>query len=154
MEGSGKKRMYAAAERLYSIYYKLRRERDEAAVVRDLILFLVLFYTDEEMTKLSTNLDSEAMQSSIIREGIERAVTEIPKIGKFFPNMVQPYPGESKQTTIHDEVAKRFGDSDAPELQEWVATALVNKGVTRGQLGEGRCSDCALRRGSRALRRQ
>ena len=36
VEGSGRKRMYAAAERLYSIYYKLRRERDEAAVVRNL----------------------------------------------------------------------------------------------------------------------
>ena len=136
VEGSGKKRMYAAAERLYSIYYKLRRERDEAAVVRDLILFLVLLYTDEEMTKLSTNLDSEAMQSSIIREGIERAVTESPKIGKYFPSMVQPYPGESKQTTIHDEVAKRFGDSDAPELREKLAIELITKGMTKGRLGE------------------
>ena len=136
VEGSGKKRLYVAAERLYSIYYKLRRERDEASVVRNLILFLVVFYTDDEMTKLSTNLDSEAMQSSTIREGIERAVTEIPKIGKFFPNMVQPYPGKSKQTTVHDEVAKRFGDSDALELQEKLATELINRGVTKGRLGE------------------
>lgn len=44
VEGSGKKRLYAAAERLYSIYYKLRRERDEAAVVRNLIHFMTAFY--------------------------------------------------------------------------------------------------------------
>ena len=44
VEGSGKKRLYAAAERLYSIYYKLRRERDEAAVVRNLIHFMTVFY--------------------------------------------------------------------------------------------------------------
>ena len=50
VEGSGKKRLYAAAERLYSIYYKLRRERDEAAVVRNLIFFLVAFYTDNALT--------------------------------------------------------------------------------------------------------
>ena len=136
VEGRGKKRLYAAAERLYSIYYKLRRERDEAAVVRNLILFLVVFYTDDEMTEMFVNLNSEAMQSSTIREGIERAVTEIPKIGKFFLNMVQPYPGRSKQTTIHDEVAKRFGDSDAPELQEKLAIELISKGVTKGRLGE------------------
>ena len=43
VEGSGKKRMYAAAERLYSIYYKLRRERDEATVVRNLIHFMAVF---------------------------------------------------------------------------------------------------------------
>ena len=136
VEGSGKKRLYVAAERLYSIYYKLRRERDEAAVVRNLILFLVVFYTDDEMTEMFVNLNSEAMQLSTIREGIERAVTEIPKIGKFFPNMVQPYPGRSKQTTIHDEVAKRFGDSDAPELREKLAIELINKGTTKGRLGE------------------
>ena len=50
VEGSGKKRLYVAAERLYSIYYKLRRERDEASVVRNLILFLVVFYTDDALT--------------------------------------------------------------------------------------------------------
>ena len=132
VEGSGKKRLYVAAERLYSIYYKLRRERDEASVVRNLILFLVVFYTDDEMKDMSINLDSEAMQSSTIREGIERAVAETPQLGKFFPNMVQPYPGRSKQTTIHDEVAKRFGDSDAPELQEKLAIELI----TKGRLGE------------------
>ena len=136
VEGRGKKRLYAAAERLYSVYYKLRRERDEAAVVQNLILFLVVFYTDDEMTKMFVNLNSEAMQSSTIREGVERAVTEIPRIGKFFPNMVQPYPEKSKRTTIHDEVAKRSGDSDAPELQEKLAIELINKGVAKGRLGE------------------
>ena len=50
VEGSGKKRLYVAAERLYSIYYKLRRERDEASVVRNLVLFLVVFYTDDALT--------------------------------------------------------------------------------------------------------
>lgn len=39
-----RKRLYSAAEPLYSIYYKLRRERDEAAVVESLIRFMVAFY--------------------------------------------------------------------------------------------------------------
>ena len=137
VEGRGKKRLYAAAERLYSIYYKLRRERDEAAVVRNLILFLIVFYTDDEMTEMFVNLNSEAMQSSTIREGIERAVAETPQLGKFFPNMARSsIEKQSKQTNIYDEVVERFGDGDAPELQEQVAKALFNKGVTRGQLGE------------------
>ena len=46
-EGSSRKRLYAAAERLYSIYYKLRRERDEAAIVENLIRFMVAFYNEE-----------------------------------------------------------------------------------------------------------
>ena len=48
VEGGGRKRRYTAAQRLYSIYYKLRRERDEAVVVRNLIHFMTVFYTDEE----------------------------------------------------------------------------------------------------------
>ena len=137
VEGSGKKRLYVAAERLYSIYYKLRRERDEASVVRNLILFLVVFYTDDEMKDMSINLDSEAMQSSTIREGLGRAVAETPQLGKFFSDMVRSSIGkQSKQTNIYDEVVERFGDSDTPELQVLVAVALVSKGVRRGQLGE------------------
>ena len=137
VEGSGKKRLYVAAERLYSIYYKLRRERDEASVVRNLILFLVVFYTDDEMKDMSINLDSEAIQSSTIREGIERAVAETPQLGKLFPNMVRSSIGnQSKQTNIYDEVVEHFGDSDTPELQVLVAMELFNKGMRRGQLGE------------------
>lgn len=49
VEGSGKKRRYVAVERLYSIYYKLRRERDEAAVVRNLVHFMTVFYSGAEI---------------------------------------------------------------------------------------------------------
>ena len=38
-EGRGRKRRYAAAERLYSIYFKLRRERGDVLNVRDLVSF-------------------------------------------------------------------------------------------------------------------
>ena len=43
-QGRGRKRLYAAAEPLYSMYYKLRRERDGAAVVEDLIRFMAACY--------------------------------------------------------------------------------------------------------------
>ena len=74
-EGSGKKRRYAAAERLYSIYYKLRRERDEAAVVENLIRFMVAFYGMGELYQISGRLTSETAESQVIREGIEYPAT-------------------------------------------------------------------------------
>ena len=43
-QGRGRKRLYSAAEPLYSMYYKLRRERDEAAVVENLIRFMLACY--------------------------------------------------------------------------------------------------------------
>ena len=58
-KGSGKKRQYVAAERLYSIYYKLRRERDEAAVVQNLIHFMVAFYSEAELAEMSGEFIAE-----------------------------------------------------------------------------------------------
>ena len=137
VEGSGKKCLYAAAERLYSIYYKLRRERDEAVVVQNLILFLVAFYTEDEMTGMFVQLNSEAMQSSTIREGIDRAVAINPKIGGFLPNKVLPYMGKkSKQSTLHADVVESSEDSDTPELQKLAAIALSTKGMMQGRLGK------------------
>ena len=46
-EGPVRKRTYTAAERLYSIYYRLRRQRDEAAIVQHLIQFMRMFYQDQ-----------------------------------------------------------------------------------------------------------
>ena len=77
MEGSGKKCRYAAAERLYCIYYKLRRERDEAAIVQHLIQFMMVFYSKKEIARFIENLILEAVQSPLIREGFERAMTNI-----------------------------------------------------------------------------
>ena len=80
-EGDGRKRQYSAAERLYGIYYKLRRERDEAAVVSNLIRFMVMFYSHPELADMSDKLSMEAAQSSAIREGIERAISDATHVG-------------------------------------------------------------------------
>ena len=73
-EGSGRKRMYRVAERLYSIYYKLRRERDEAAVVESLIRFMTAFYSKDELLGMRARMIAEAARFPVIREGIERAI--------------------------------------------------------------------------------
>ena len=82
VEGSGRKRTYAAAERLYSIYYKLRRERDEAAVVRNLIHFMAVFYSEAELGEWTRALISEATQWPALRGGIRRATAESPYVGR------------------------------------------------------------------------
>ena len=90
VEKTGKKRQYAAAERLYSIYYKLRRERDEAAVVANLIHFMVTFYSKAELAEMSGKLIAEATRLPAIREGIERAIAEQPQVGSLFSSMAWP----------------------------------------------------------------
>ena len=76
VEGTGRKRQYAAAERIFSIYYKLRRERDEAAIVENLITFMVVFYSGSELVDMSDALVMEAAESTVIRTGISRALAD------------------------------------------------------------------------------
>ena len=82
VEGSGNKRQYTAAERLYCIYYKLRRERGEAAVVRELIYFMAAYYNKAELAEMSDQMVEAAWRSEAIREGIEQARVELPDIAR------------------------------------------------------------------------
>ena len=99
VEGHGRKRQYAATERLYSIYYKLRRERDEAAVVRNLIHFMTVFYSDAELAGMSSGLIAEATGSPAIREGIQRAADELPRLRDVFAEITRPGEGEPPSGT-------------------------------------------------------
>ena len=60
-EGRGRKRFYSGAERLYGIYYKLRRERDDAAVVSNLIRFMAVFYSAPELAQMIDNLSQASI---------------------------------------------------------------------------------------------
>ena len=89
VEGSRRKRRYAATERLYCIYYKLRRERDEAAIVANLIHFMSVFYGGDELIMMAESLNDEASESPAIREGIKRAIAEEPKLSGFLSGEVR-----------------------------------------------------------------
>ena len=105
VKGTGRKRLYTAAERLYSIYYKLRRERDEAAIVANLIYFMAVFYSEAELEEMSDKLSAEATESKVIREGFERAIAEQPQVGNVFSNIVRPSidQGSNLATSIDKE---------------------------------------------------
>ena len=119
VEGSGRKRLYAAAERLYCIYYKLRRERDEAAVVRNLIHFMAVFYSEAELCEMSGKLIAEGVRSLAIRKGIECAIAEMPQVDSVFSIMARPsMEGPSDQTAaINNGWAKQLFQKIAAALE-------------------------------------
>ena len=82
--GSGGRKRYVSAERLYSIYYKLRRERDEAVVVQNLIRFMAAFYTPRELMEMSDDFAQEASESPAVYSGLARALVEEPKFVEAF----------------------------------------------------------------------
>ena len=118
VEGSGKKRMYVAAERLYSIYYKLRRERDEAAVVRNLIHFMTVFYSDDELVEMSGKWTAEAEQFPAIREGIDLAVAEMPQIGDLLSGMMRSEKKSTQPMIVTDKMLRRSACKMAAALEE------------------------------------
>ena len=150
VEGTGRKRKYAAAERLYSIYYKLRRERDEAGLVRNLIQFMTVFYRSDELAEMVGTWRAEAAQSPPIREGLERALAASDTLdlqmefAKALLNkgVMHHARGEHEaELAAFDDLVARFGTIDSLELQVPVSQALLIKGITHGQRGE---SEAAL----------
>ena len=137
VEGSGRKRLYAAAERLYCVYYKLRRERDEAAVVQGLIRFMAVFYGDGELKELSGPLRLEAARFPAFREGIERALAQMPDTeANVFRSAV--FPGEGRRAIEGGDRQARESGNEAWGLRSWVASAsaLVDKGRAQMQRGD------------------
>ena len=152
-EGTGRKRRYAAAERLYSIYYKLRRERDEAAVVQNLIRFMAAIYSKAELAGITSGLRLEMEESPVIREGILRAIAESPYVGNVLSDLSQEIQGRAATALLtkgmaqeklgnfaaaiaaFDEAITCFGNNNAAETQQWVATALVAKAMAQEELG-------------------
>ena len=137
VEGSGRKRTYAASERLYSIYYKLRRERDEAVVVRNLIHFMAVFYSGDELVEISGKLGSEAAQSPAIREGFERAMAELPQVGDSFYSIADPRIEQTSERTetitnrntqqIVDAVTTATDEGKFEEIIQMVAQFLTSQ---------------------------
>ncbi len=75
-----KKQLHAIAERLFCIYYKLRREQNEAGVIRHLIRFMGLFYSSTGRLGWFLRLLDEARTTPEVREGLLAARTEHPLV--------------------------------------------------------------------------
>ena len=130
-EGSGRKKMYSAAERLYSIYYKLRREGDEAVVVRNLIHFMAVFYSESELSEMSARLIAEAMGSRVIREGIERAAAEL-SLGE----QRQSIASISEQLLAEKEVNAAFEEKNFSKVVETVSNVMDSQNTSQPAIPE------------------
>jgi len=159
-EGSGKKRTYYAAERLYSIYYKLRRDRDEAAVVYNLVHFMVTYYQGDALAELSRSLVAEASESDGIREGLVRAAAQLPELRKLVEGHGLALPttaarGDDTMPDALDEFREQFENADydavVASVDRWlresnslesaadskaVVTAIFWKALAQGKLGD------------------
>ena len=132
-DGSPRKREYAPAERLYSIYYKMRRERDEAAVVHSLIRFMAVFYSKDELTEMSEMFIVEATRFQSIREGFKRARADVPQIKELLSQITESV---IKPVTVNREsICSEQKESELRQVVK-VAEDLINKADEKYQKGE------------------
>ncbi len=150
-EGTGQKRLYSATQRLYSIYYKLRRQRDEATVVHSLIQWMVACFTGDELSAMGERLAEEAIQSASIREGFRLALRDMPAAREMFSEVASRIDTTEAHELIMtalqyaesddpkaalapcEEVLRRFGGDKERSLA--VAHALVVKGIVHHRVG-------------------
>ena len=140
----GRRRLYSAAQPLFSIYYKLRRERDEAVIVQNLLRFMAAFYTHDELRDIFREFMIEPL-SPAIRAGIERARAEMSRIAEALSQTAsdlltsgaihEQSGNNAAAIATYNDVVERFGNSDVPELQIQVAGALISRGVAEERQG-------------------
>ena len=141
VEGSGRRRLYAAAERLYSIYYKLRRQRDEAAVVRSLIDFMVVFYSKDELTDMFRLFRAEAAQWPAIREGIERAMAESPQIRETLQAETLETTASETTEWLKDAVENATSEDDFKKIIEAADRFLGSESANSSPLSDSSVAD-------------
>ena len=133
-QGTGRRKRYVATERLYSTYYKLRRERDEAAIICNLIRFMMAFYTTDDLMGMS---DAVATYDAVWHRYGDCGIPEVQVTlaGILFNRAVGLRKMDDHQVAIdaYEVLDHTFGDSPDPEIQCWVAQGLVNLGVALSQ---------------------
>ena len=143
VDGSGRKRSYAAAERLFCIYYKLRRNRDKASVVYSLLRFMAAFYNKSEQAEVFTAMLREAADSREIRVGLERAAAENPAIAEVCGAMNSPDIAYRRNDTIAieeqrlmEELMRAYRKGEYENVVSMVDQLIMSQNPDRQSVGE------------------
>ena len=160
--GSARRKQYYLSERMYNIYYLLRRGKGRLVDV--LIRFMEAYYSPDELQEIGTSAAREVehvapemralyqyasaellAMSARVRQLEERRATsragaaddaQVVAARALLERGVALWQRHQNEDAlaIFNELLERFGEARSPELVEQVANALVNKGVALGVL--------------------
>ena len=128
IDGNGRSRLYSVGEPLHCIYYKLRRWRDEAAIVHGLIRFMVAFYgPDETVEILGSVLDDKTHHTVFLhaQEDLDPHRAEMPAGGA---------------AATYQALVERHGRLGNPFWRIRVASDLLDIGARLAKSGEAKRS--------------
>ena len=127
--GSARRKQYYLTERLYNIYYLLRRRRGPDRLVEALIHFMESFYSSAELRNISDEV--------ISRFGKCDSPTLLRSVAAALANRGGALSAVNRpQDALEacDEVIRRFGESEIPAVLEKVAQGLANKAAALSAL--------------------
>ena len=159
--GSARRKRYYLTERLYNIYYLLRRRRGPDPLVEALVRFMEAYYSPQELMDIGAHMVGEIARldpgTQALHQTALARLMELPALAGYRDELMTMMPAELRpvapaaraakelfETKIIlpdseppdedtlaacEEMVLRFGESEDPAIQEWVAKALVNKGA-------------------------
>ena len=129
--GTGKKRIYSAVEGLYCIYYKLRRARGSAQIVRYLILFMRLVFSEREQREILGAANSKSPKNQALLQGLKLAIDDEPILATLLPDGSSTKEGSSSSSDARNErgifferIAESFGNRDFEQVVDLADKAL------------------------------
>ena len=122
-DGATRRRTYYVAERMYNIYYLLRRPGAESHVVDALVRFMALYYSPDELVHIgigmAEGLDRDDPRQMDIQSTAFLHLLALPELGDLLVDVL-----------TQDAVIGAFGSTQTPKLAEPMAYALLAKART------------------------
>ena len=122
-DGARRRRTYYVAERMYNIYYLLRRPGAESHVVDALVRFMALYYSPDELVHIgigmAEGLDRDDPRQLDIRSTAFLHLLALPELGDLLVDVL-----------TQDAVIGAFGTAKTPGLAEPMVYALMAKAKT------------------------
>ena len=149
--GTARRRQYYLTERMYNIYYLLRRPSGESQVVEALIRFMASYYSPTDLVNIGVGMvrDSDGADPWLreLQHAAFKILVDLPEVDTL--DVAVPIADAllAEARTLardgviqpaldrYDEVIRNFGGRDAPEMVTAEAVALVRKGVLLCRLG-------------------
>ena len=130
--GTARRRQYYLTERLYNIYYLLRRGGGSDRVVEALINFMVCLYSPSELWELIVSIYQEGLATPLpIPNFAKTAVATLIREAQALDSMERP----DDAIAIYEQVERGLGANDDIDVNQQAATALFNKAVLLNRTG-------------------
>ena len=118
--GTARRKQYYLTERLYNIYYLLRRGYGATAMVEALIQFMASYYSPVELLDIGKSIATEAVAADHRTRELARAtfahLLDLPSLDSYREALL-----------THENVVSVFGSMSTPEIAPQIAEALLAK---------------------------